>query len=63
MAMLKHAWLRSSRCEASSCVEVLFAPEDDAVHVRDSKCDDGPTLRFSRQEWAGFVAFIKADMR
>jgi len=30
------------------------------VRVRDSKDPDGPRLTFSRAEWAGFTAAIKA---
>ena len=30
------------------------------VRVRDSKDPDGPVLAFSRAEWAGFTAAIKA---
>ena len=63
MAQIRHVWTKSSRCEQSSCVEVMLAPEQDLVLVRDSKVADGPILRFSRSEWSDFISFIKDDMR
>ena len=46
-------WLKSSFCEASSCVEVnLSGP---VVFVRDSKDREGPVLCFTRQEWTAFL--------
>jgi hypothetical protein len=52
-------WARSSFSVADNdCVEVCCAGVD--VFVRDSKNPGGPTLRFSRPEWAAFAAGVKA---
>lgn len=48
-------WRRSSRCEATQCVEV--ADEAGRVLVRDGKLADGsPVLEFAPGSWAAFVA-------
>ncbi|WP_030581760.1 DUF397 domain-containing protein [Streptomyces anulatus] len=52
------AWVRSSYSDSSNsneCVEVATAT--DAVHVRDSKCVQGPRLAVTPGAWAGFVAY------
>ncbi|MFF4605775.1 DUF397 domain-containing protein [Streptomyces sp. NPDC001339] len=51
------AWFKSSYSsgEGGACVEVAACA--DTVHVRDSKEKSGPTLSFSPEEWAHFVAF------
>ncbi|MFF6833544.1 MULTISPECIES: DUF397 domain-containing protein [unclassified Streptomyces] len=52
------AWFKSSYSsgsEGDSCVEVAAAPG--AVHVRDSKCADGPQLALTPGAWAGFVSY------
>ncbi|MFC9619139.1 DUF397 domain-containing protein [Streptomyces sp. NPDC056930] len=49
------AWFKSS-CSGSSgdsCVEVATASE--AVHVRDSKVEQGPQLDLSPASWMSFV--------
>lgn len=51
-------WRRSSACANSGCVEVAHA--DNRVVVRDSKLADRPALIFDRDEWAAFVAGVKA---
>jgi len=51
------SWSRSSRCADSACVEVAWSGGE--VLVRDSKDPDGPVLRFSRGEWAAFVAGVR----
>lgn len=51
-------WRKSSRCDSAGCVEVAWA--GDLIAVRDSKTSDGPILRFSRAEWASFVAGVRA---
>lgn len=51
-------WLRSSRCGDGACVEV--ARDHDDVCVRDSKTDDGPELRFTREEWDAFLSGVHA---
>ncbi|GIF95556.1 DUF397 domain-containing protein [Catellatospora citrea] len=51
-------WRRSSRCDTGACVEVAqFGPE---VGVRDAKDPQGPVLRFTRQEFAAFIAGVRA---
>jgi hypothetical protein len=52
------AWFKSSyssSSEGDSCVEVATAPR--TVHVRDSKCVEGPQLALTPTAWAGFVAY------
>ncbi|MFJ8586379.1 DUF397 domain-containing protein [Streptomyces sp. NPDC093595] len=52
------AWFKSSYSsgsEGDSCVEVATTPG--AVHVRDSKCIDGPQLALTPGAWAGFVSY------
>ncbi|WP_411109495.1 DUF397 domain-containing protein [Streptomyces sp. c-19] len=52
------AWRKSSYSggtDGESCIEVAAAPG--TVHVRDSKCVDGPQLAFMPGAWAGFVSY------
>lgn len=52
------AWFKSSYSsgpEGDSCVEV--ATTTGAVHVRDSKCLDGPQLALTPGAWSGFVSY------
>jgi hypothetical protein len=51
-------WCKSSFCGNSACVEV--AKVGDEFLVRDSKYPDGLVLTFTRDEWAAFVAGVKA---
>ena len=51
-------WRRSSSCDSGSCVVVAIG--DDDVHVRDSKEERGPVLRFDLDEWREFVRAVKA---
>jgi Domain of unknown function (DUF397) len=51
-------WRRACGTE-SSCVEVAFI--GDEVLVRSSSLLDGPTLSFTRDEWATFVVAVKND--
>jgi Domain of unknown function (DUF397) len=51
------AWSRSSRCADSACVEVAWSGGE--VFVRDSRDPSGPVLRFTRSEWAAFVAGVR----
>ncbi|GAA2415950.1 DUF397 domain-containing protein [Streptomyces glaucosporus] len=55
------SWFKSSHSGTSGgeCVEVAAAPG--AVHVRDSKDERGPVLRFPAAGWAAFVAHAKGD--
>jgi len=50
-------WRKSSFSAEQSCVEVAF--DDQSVLVRDSKDRHGPILRFTVQEWAAFLDFLK----
>ena len=52
-------WKRSSRCAADSpqCVEVSV--DGSMIFLRDSKAPDS-LLTFTREEWAAFVAGLKA---
>ena len=52
-------WRRSQRCDTNACVEV--ARLTTGVALRDSSLRDGPTLTFSKENWAGFVAEMRAD--
>jgi len=52
------AWARSRFCESNMCVEVAQVAESEIV-VRDSKNPD-VVLRFSRAEWAAFIAGARA---
>ncbi|MFB7579970.1 DUF397 domain-containing protein [Streptomyces hydrogenans] len=52
------AWFKSSyssSSEGDSCVEV--ATTSATVHVRDSKCIDGPQLAVAPGAWTGFVSY------
>ncbi|MCY0934857.1 DUF397 domain-containing protein [Streptomyces sp. H34-S4] len=52
------AWFKSSYSggtDGESCVEVATTPG--AVHVRDSKCLDGPQLALAPGAWSGFVSY------
>jgi hypothetical protein len=51
------AWFKSSYsgAEGGQCIEVAATPA--TIHVRDSKDKSGPTLTFSAEAWAAFVAY------
>ncbi|MEV7895896.1 DUF397 domain-containing protein [Streptomyces cyaneofuscatus] len=54
-------WFKSSYSDSSNpndCVEVATTP--DAVHVRDSKNMQGPSLALAPAAWAGFVPYAAA---
>lgn len=56
------AWFKSSYSsgsEGDSCIEVATTPG--AVHVRDSKCLDGPQLALTPAAWAGFVSYATGN--
>lgn len=57
MSTSELAWFKStySGGDGDSCVEVATLP--DAVHVRDSKVEEGPQLTLSPASWTGFVAY------
>jgi len=50
-------WFKSSYStgEGPQCVEVAASSE--AVHVRDSKDQQGPELAFTPAEWSAFVTY------
>lgn len=48
----------SSFCTAGSCIAVSL--DSDGVLVADRRNPDGDPLRFGREEWAAFVAGVKA---
>ena len=50
-------WRKSSASAANDCVEVAFAEQ--AVLVRCSRDPSGPTLSFSKPEWAAFLAGVR----
>jgi hypothetical protein len=53
-----YAWRKSSYSseEGGACVEVAAHPA--AVHVRDSKDPDGPTLTFTPEAWSSFTSML-----
>ncbi|MEV1286955.1 DUF397 domain-containing protein [Micromonospora sp. NPDC049679] len=58
MSRLSVDWRRSRRCDSNTCVEVASAGA--AVAMRDGKDPDGVILVFSRDDWAAFVAGLRA---
>ncbi|MFC9591941.1 DUF397 domain-containing protein [Streptomyces sp. NPDC056944] len=50
-------WFKSSHSDDSggNCVEVATAAH--AVHLRDSKVQDGPTFTVEPSSWSAFVAW------
>ncbi|KAB1935042.1 DUF397 domain-containing protein [Micromonospora sp. ALFpr18c] len=52
-------WRKSSYSDnnGGACVEV--AELDTSIAVRDSKNPSGPTLRFSRGAWTGFIRTVR----
>ncbi|MFB6712385.1 MULTISPECIES: DUF397 domain-containing protein [unclassified Streptomyces] len=59
---IAYEWRKSSYSgsEGGQCVEVAAHPA--AVHVRDSKNPDGPTLTVAPTTWTAFAGFA-ADRR
>lgn len=49
-------WIKSSHSgpTGGNCVEVAFLADGD-VAMRNSRHTDGPTLVFTRAEWAAFI--------
>jgi hypothetical protein len=52
-------WTRSSRCDASQCVQVSLGPG--RVLVRSSGRPGGPALVFHPDDWRAFVALLKDE--
>jgi hypothetical protein len=50
---------RKSSFSRTTCVEVAPLP-DGAVSVRNTRARTGPTLEFTGDEWAAFVAGVKS---
>ncbi|MFF1924094.1 DUF397 domain-containing protein [Streptomyces sp. NPDC058221] len=55
---IAYAWKKSSYSgsEGGECVEIAAHPA--AVHVRDSKNPEGPTLTLAPTTWSAFAAHI-----
>ena len=51
-------WRRAARCGTGACVEV--AHDGDSVMIRDSKAPDVPPQRYTREEFAAFLAAVKS---
>jgi hypothetical protein len=50
-------WIKSGRCDTSSCVEVTVAPE--GVYVRNSADPDGPKVTIPLDQWVLFVGEVR----
>ncbi|MEU0403773.1 DUF397 domain-containing protein [Streptomyces sp. NPDC006197] len=53
-------WFKSSHSDdGGNCVEVALGrrPEGAAVHLRDSKVQDGPTFAVEPSSWSFFLAY------
>jgi Domain of unknown function (DUF397) len=53
------SWITSRRCNNSACVQVAHLP-DGMVALRDSKDTGKPAHIFDSEEWAAFVAGVRA---
>jgi hypothetical protein len=51
-------WRKSSFSQPGDCVEWICA--EALVYVRASKDRDGPTLKFTHDEWEAFIAGVKS---
>ncbi|OEJ25675.1 DUF397 domain-containing protein [Streptomyces agglomeratus] len=56
-----YAWRKSthSHDEGGACVEIAACPT--AVHVRDSKVPDGPSLTLTPATWSHFARYAGAS--
>jgi predicted secreted Zn-dependent protease len=52
-------WSKSTFSESGNCVEVAVVAE--AVLVRQSRDPSGPTLTFTKGEWAAFLAGVRNE--
>ncbi|MFE2927697.1 MULTISPECIES: DUF397 domain-containing protein [Streptomyces] len=50
-------WTKSSYSANGACVEVK-SPAVEAIAVRDSKAQDGPSLTFAPGSWTSFVTDV-----
>ncbi|MFJ7493255.1 DUF397 domain-containing protein [Streptomyces sp. NPDC097727] len=59
---IAYNWQKSSHSgsEGGACVEIAAHPT--AIHIRDSKNPDGPTLTIAPAAWSAFAGFA-ADRR
>jgi hypothetical protein len=57
MSRSQTTWVKSGRCESSSCVEA--APVTGGVLVRNSTDPNGPMLSFTAEEWIAFVGGVR----
>ncbi|GHH42030.1 DUF397 domain-containing protein [Streptomyces candidus] len=55
---LAYSWRKSSHSasEGGACVEIAAHPA--AIHVRDSKNPDGPTLTLTPTAWSAFARTV-----
>ncbi|AJT64234.1 DUF397 domain-containing protein [Streptomyces chattanoogensis] len=53
-------WFKStySGSEGGDCIEVATCSSHHAIHVRDSKNPEGPTLTLGATAWAAFVTDV-----
>lgn len=56
--VISQDWTKSSFSAASGCVQVRTNGE--LIQVRDSKNPDEGELTYNQQEWAAFLAGVKA---
>jgi hypothetical protein len=52
--MIVRDWYKSSLSVQNACVEIRVH-ETGAVDVRNSKKQDGPSVSFTKEEWAAFI--------
>jgi Domain of unknown function (DUF397). len=52
-------WRKSSYSAQESCLQVAAKWEVGHVLIRDSKDPDGPTLRFTHDEWNAFLKGVE----
>jgi hypothetical protein len=52
-------WIKGSRCEGGTCVEI--AALNERILVRDSKVPDGPVLDFPQASWRAFTDALRTD--
>ena len=59
MTLSNDGWQKSSFCSTQSCIEVYFYG-DGVVGVRNQKNSHDFATLSSREEWAAFIAGVKA---
>ncbi len=59
MTALGPEWRKSNRSDSNgNCVELR--QQDNRVEMRDSKCPNGPTLKFNPEAFSTFLEDVKA---